>query len=96
MILWQLWRVVRALACGLYQGQLIPNLVPHSIVDNTMLQETVNRLDYLNIQHSITICNEEHIVFVAEQLREINKLEFNNFGARGKNTAPAIALAAFN
>ena len=64
--------------------------------DNTMLQETVNRLDYLNIQHSITICNEEHRFFVAEQLREINKLGFDNFGARGqKNTAPAIALAAF-
>ena len=63
--------------------------------DNTMLQETVNRLDYLNIQNSITICNEEHRFFVAEQLREINKLGSIILEPEGKNTAPAIALAAF-
>ena len=63
--------------------------------DHTMLQETVNRLDYLNIQHSITICNEEHRFFVAEQLREINKLGSIILEPEGKNTAPAIALAAF-
>ena len=61
--------------------------------DNTMLQETVNRLDYLNIQHSITICNEEHRFFVGAAGETTNW--FDNFGARGKNTAPAIALAAF-
>ena len=62
---------------------------------NTMLQETFNRLDGLNINSSITICNEEHRFFVAEQLREIDKLGSIILEPFGKNTAPAIALAAF-
>jgi len=63
---------------------------------NTMLQETVNRLDGLNISSSITICNEEHRFFVAEQLREVEKLGSIILEPVGKNTAPAIALAAFH
>jgi mannose-1-phosphate guanylyltransferase len=62
---------------------------------NTMLQETVNRIDGLNISSSITICNEEHRFFVAEQLREVGKLGSIILEPVGKNTAPAIALAAF-
>jgi mannose-1-phosphate guanylyltransferase len=62
---------------------------------NTMLQETFNRLDGLDISSSITICNEEHRFFVAEQLREIAKLGSIILEPVGKNTAPAIALAAF-
>jgi mannose-1-phosphate guanylyltransferase len=42
--------------------------------DGTMLQSTMRRLDSLDISSSVTICNEEHRFFVAEQLREINKL----------------------
>ncbi|MDC1074683.1 mannose-1-phosphate guanylyltransferase/mannose-6-phosphate isomerase [Gammaproteobacteria bacterium] len=64
--------------------------------DNTMLQATVKRLDELNIQSSVTICNEEHRFFVAEQLREINKLGTIILEPVGKNTAPAIALAALS
>ena len=63
---------------------------------NTMLQETVNRLDRLNIRSSITICNEEHRFLVAEQLREIDGLGSVILEPIGKNTAPAIALAAFH
>ena len=62
--------------------------------DDTMLQSTVKRLDGLNIQSSVTICNEEHRFFVAEQLREINKLSSIILEPVGKNTAPAVALAA--
>lgn len=62
---------------------------------STMLQQTVNRLDGLDISSSITICNEEHRFFVAEQLREIGKLGSIILEPVGKNTAPAIALAAF-
>jgi len=40
----------------------------------TMLQQTVDRLSGLPIESSVTICNEEHRFFVAEQLRAINKL----------------------
>ncbi|MDF2184136.1 mannose-1-phosphate guanylyltransferase/mannose-6-phosphate isomerase [Grimontia hollisae] len=61
----------------------------------TMLQETVNRLQGLAHQPSIFICNEEHRFIVAEQLRKAN---INNnsiiLEPMGKNTAPAITLAA--
>ena len=60
----------------------------------TMLQATVKRLSGLDIQASITICNEEHRFFVAEQLREIDKLGSIILEPVGRNTAPAIALAA--
>ena len=41
---------------------------------DSMLQATVKRLDGLVTDSSITICNEEHRFFVAEQLREIDRL----------------------
>jgi len=62
--------------------------------EDTMLQATVKRLSGLDIQASITICNEEHRFFVAEQLREIDKLGSVILEPVGRNTAPAIALAA--
>ena len=63
--------------------------------EDSMLQSTMKRLDGLNIGSSVTICNEEHRFFVAEQLREINKLGSIILEPIGRNTAPAIALAAF-
>ena len=33
----------------------------------TMLQATMNRLEGLNIESSVTICNEDHRFLVAEQ-----------------------------
>ena len=62
--------------------------------EDTMLQATVKRLSGLDIQSSITICNEDHRFFVAEQLREIDKLGSIVLEPVGRNTAPAIALAA--
>ena len=64
--------------------------------DDTMLQSTVKRLEGLNVESSITICNEEHRFFVAEQLREIDKLGSIILEPAGKNTAPTIALAALS
>jgi mannose-1-phosphate guanylyltransferase len=61
-----------------------------------MLQATFKRLDGLDIQSSVTICNEEHRFFVAEQLREIDKLGSIILEPVGRNTAPAIALAALS
>ena len=63
--------------------------------NNTMLQSTVKRLAGLDVQSYVTICNEEHRFFVAEQLREIDKLGSIILEPVGRNTAPAIALAAF-
>jgi mannose-1-phosphate guanylyltransferase len=64
--------------------------------NETMLQATFKRLDGLDIQFSVTICNEEHRFFVAEQLREIDKLGSIILEPVGRNTAPAIALAALS
>jgi len=62
--------------------------------DDSMLQATVKRLSGLNVKSSVTICNEEHRFFVAEQLREIDALGSIILEPVGRNTAPAIALAA--
>ena len=62
--------------------------------DKTMLQQTVERLADLPTSELITICNEEHRFFVAEQLREIDATGKIIFEPVGRNTAPAIALAA--
>ena len=56
----------------------------------------MNRLKELDIRSSVTICNEEHRFFVAEQLREIDKLGSIILEPVGRNTAPAIALAALS
>lgn len=65
--------------------------------ENSMLQETVTRLAGLETSAPLVICNEEHRFLVAEQLREINQLS-NNIILEpvGRNTAPAIALAALS
>ena len=62
----------------------------------SLLQETQERiLDLKDILDPILICNEEHRFIVAEQMRSIN---INPYAILlepfGKNTAPAIALAA--
>ena len=62
--------------------------------DGTMLQSTMKRIQGLDISSSVTICNEDHRFFVAEQLREIDKLDSVILEPIGRNTAPAIALAA--
>ena len=65
--------------------------------ENSMLQETVNRLSGVEARAPLVICNEEHRFLVAEQLRQINKLSHNIIlEPVGRNTAPAIALAAIN
>ena len=64
--------------------------------DKTMLQETVQRIAGLPLSESITLCNEEHRFFVAEQLREIHSLGKIILEPAGRNTAPAIALAALS
>ncbi|MNF28550.1 Mannose-1-phosphate guanylyltransferase 1 [compost metagenome] len=62
---------------------------------NSMLQETVNRLADIECTAPLILCNEKHRFIVAEQLRQLNILA-NNIILEpvGRNTAPAIALAA--
>jgi mannose-1-phosphate guanylyltransferase / mannose-6-phosphate isomerase len=64
--------------------------------DRTLLQQTVSRVDgIVGMAEPILVCNEEHRFLVAEQLRDIKKkpsaiiLE-----PVGRNTAPALTLAA--
>jgi mannose-1-phosphate guanylyltransferase len=64
--------------------------------EDTLLQSTLKRLSDLDISSSVIICNEEHRFFVAAQLQEINKLCSIILEPLGKNTAPAVAIAAFN
>lgn len=64
---------------------------------DSMLQETVKRLNGVETRAPVVICNEEHRFLVAEQLRQIGKLSSNIIlEPVGRNTAPAIALAALN
>ena len=65
--------------------------------DNTMLQDTVARLHGTNAEHPIFICNESHRFLVAEQLRN-KQVEHSGILLEpvGRNTAPAIALAALH
>ncbi len=85
----RLWPLSRKL----HPKQLLPLLNQTSL-----LQDTINRLDGLEgIESTVVICNEEYRFMVAEQVHA------TSIDSRaiilepvGRNTAPAIALAAFN
>ncbi|EAP8410194.1 mannose-1-phosphate guanyltransferase, partial [Salmonella enterica subsp. enterica serovar Cerro] len=61
----------------------------------SMLQSTISRLDGIKHASPIVICNEKHRFIVADQLLQMNQLT-NNIILEpvGRNTAPAVALAA--
>lgn len=63
----------------------------------TLLQDTVNRLDKNLCADPLIICNNEHRFIVAEQLRE-NDSQASDIILEpvGRNTAPAITLAALS
>tara|TARA_R110001606_G_C15404041_1_gene653829 strand:+ start:14128 stop:15537 length:1410 start_codon:yes stop_codon:yes gene_type:complete len=61
----------------------------------SMLQATIRRLDGLDIGLPRLICNEQHRFLAAEQLRQMGMERANILlEPVGRNTAPAIALAA--
>ncbi len=64
--------------------------------ERTMLQQTVLRLAGLPASGPVVVCNEAHRFLVAEQLRQL-KIEPRAVVLEpvGRNTAPAIALAAW-
>lgn len=81
----RLWPLSRSL----YPKQFLP------LADSqTMLQATLSRVKGLSSAEPMLICNEAHRFIAAEQVRQMG------FSARillepvGRNTAPAIALAA--
>lgn len=64
--------------------------------DKTLLQETAKRLESIPHAAPLVVCNEETRFLAAEQMRQIGldsaKILLE---PAGRNTAPAIALAAF-
>jgi mannose-1-phosphate guanylyltransferase len=65
--------------------------------EHTMLQETLLRLPKQDVEDALLICNEDHRFLAAEQLRTAS-ISFDQIILEpvGRNTAPAIALAALN
>ncbi|WP_122094948.1 mannose-1-phosphate guanylyltransferase/mannose-6-phosphate isomerase [Rahnella sp. Larv3_ips] len=63
--------------------------------ESTMLQNTISRLENVSHLPAYFICNEEHRFIVAEQLRSKN-ISYGGIFLEpvGRNTAPAITLAA--
>jgi mannose-1-phosphate guanylyltransferase/mannose-6-phosphate isomerase len=82
----RLWPLSREL----YPKQLLALLGPR-----TMLQQTALRVEGLDCAAPVVVCNEAHRFLVAEQLRALKitprAIILEPFG---RNTAPAIALAA--
>lgn len=75
--------------------ELYPKQFLSLVGENTLLQDTLTRLSGLETAAPILICNEEHRFLAAEQLRQIDLLNHNIIlEPVGRNTAPAIALAA--
>lgn len=63
--------------------------------ENTLLQETIKRIDKSLCLNPLIICNNEHRFVVAEQLRANNIVASDIIlEPMGKNTAPAITIAA--
>src|SRR5438874_2639547 len=63
--------------------------------ERTMLQQTALRLSGLAAAAPVVVCNDAHRFLVAEQMRQL-KIEPRAVVLEpfGRNTAPAIALAA--
>ena len=63
--------------------------------EETLLQQTISRLQGLDVGALIVITNEEHRFLMAEQLRQLAIKDAQILlEPVGRNTAPAIALAA--
>lgn len=63
--------------------------------ERSMLQETVHRLNDLDVLPPLVICNDDYRFIVAEQLRSMGQKDAAIIlEPVGRNTAPAIALAA--
>jgi mannose-1-phosphate guanylyltransferase/mannose-6-phosphate isomerase len=82
----RLWPLSREL----YPKQFLP-----LVGEASMLQDTVRRLDGLEAAGPVVVCNEQHRFIVAEQLRQIDvEARAIVLEPVGRNTAPAVAVAA--
>lgn len=63
---------------------------------DSLLQSTLRRARRVSERAPVIVCNEEHRFLVAEQCRELDSAcQRIVLEPQGRNTAPAIALAAF-
>jgi mannose-1-phosphate guanylyltransferase/mannose-6-phosphate isomerase len=82
----RLWPVSR-------QGR--PKQYLNLIGESSMLQQTLKRIEGVEQMAPIIVCSEEHRFLVAEQVRQLGiSSPTIILEPEGKNTAPAIALAA--
>lgn len=96
-------KVIPVILCGGAGTRLWPlsrELYPKQLLalvdDYSLLQNTVTRCaGHPDVTAPMLVCNEEHRFLVAEQLREI-EVEASRIilEPEGRNTAPAVALAA--
>ncbi len=77
---------------AMYPKQLLPLVNQNT----TMLQDTALRLDGMQgvAEDCILVCNEAHRFLVAEQLQSVNRKAHIVLEPEGRNTAPAVGLAA--
>ncbi len=98
-------KVIPVILCGGKGTRLWPlsrQSFPKQFLDlygqtsKSLLQQTQERIkNFKNISDPIIICNEEHRFLVAEQMRNIGvNPKAIILETEGKNTAPAVALAA--
>ena len=72
-----------------------PKQLSALVGQQSLLQATVSRLDGLNdLAGLLLVCNEEHRFMVAEQLRQLGRSGTLLLEPVGRNTAPALTLAA--
>jgi len=81
----RLWPISRSL----YPKQFINVSGEYSLFQNT-----VNRLQQLEVAQPIVVCNEDHRFIVAEQLQQIQCEATIGLEPEGRDTAPAITIAA--
>jgi mannose-1-phosphate guanylyltransferase / mannose-6-phosphate isomerase len=82
----RLWPISRA---------FFPKQFHRLLGDHSFLQATLLRAQTVTSAKPIIVCNEEHRFMVAEQCREINVVwQALILEPEGRNSAPAIALAA--
>ena len=74
--------------------KLLPKQFINLVNETTLFQDTILRLPE-DLAEPLIICNKEHRFLAAEQLREIGKKTKGIIlEPEGRNTAPAVALAA--
>lgn len=61
----------------------------------SLLQQTLQRLTHSNSEFPVIVCNEDHRFLIAQQLQDIGQSDATLIlEPEGRNTAPAITLAA--